>query len=343
MNYPKISIIMTVYNGEDFLNYSIPSVLKQTYTNIEFIVVNDGSTDNSQKILESYIDSRITILKQSNKGKNAALNLGISHAKGDYITIIDHDDYYHNSYFSNAFLDIDYLDLDVIFTDFEIIETTQTSFESKKKTIRYPIYLFDEEIFESHLSDSSIDIFLTNKIFNRNILKDFRFDENYILDDLSSSYLLLFRCNVAARVYNSIYYHVKQRESLSRKLNNSDIYVSQILDIYFNRFNFIEDSFIENKYLRKLNLDLSLLTILYSLVKLQAGNIEVDNAGLYIDMIEINIDKYLDSKRFFHKVMTRVLLFLSKKKNNSIQQSIELLIKKVIVKVNLLNKKWRAS
>ena len=83
---------MTVYNGEKFLKEAIDSILNQTLTEFEFIIINDGSTDKSKNIIETYNDKRIIYIEQENKGFSKALNIAISHCKGKYIALIDQDD-----------------------------------------------------------------------------------------------------------------------------------------------------------------------------------------------------------------------------------------------------------
>lgn len=92
---PKISIIIPVYNVEQYLSMCLDSVINQTYKNLEIICINDGSTDNSQEILERYAskDIRITIVKQKNIGLSGARNEGIDLASGDYIMFVDSDDW----------------------------------------------------------------------------------------------------------------------------------------------------------------------------------------------------------------------------------------------------------
>lgn len=92
--YPKVSIIIPVYNVEDYLEKCLESVLNQTVTEIEIITINDGSTDGSLDILNKYakLDSRIKIIDQKNKGLSGARNSGIKVAKGDYIVFVDSDD-----------------------------------------------------------------------------------------------------------------------------------------------------------------------------------------------------------------------------------------------------------
>lgn len=90
----KISVVVPVYNTKKYLGRCLDSLMAQTYKNLEILCVNDGSTDNSQKILEDYAakDSRITIIVQENGGLSAARNTGIAHATGTFVSFVDSDD-----------------------------------------------------------------------------------------------------------------------------------------------------------------------------------------------------------------------------------------------------------
>jgi len=92
--HPLVSIVIPVYNGENYLKEAIDSALKQTYDNIEIIVVDDGSKDNTEKIAKSYGD-KIRYFKKKNGGTSTALNLGIKNMKGDYFSWLSHDDQYY--------------------------------------------------------------------------------------------------------------------------------------------------------------------------------------------------------------------------------------------------------
>lgn len=89
-----ISIIMPVYNVEKYINLAIQSVLKQTYTNFELLIIDDQSPDDSIKLCRRYHDPRIRIIRQQNLGLAGARNTGIHHAKGDYLAFLDADDYW---------------------------------------------------------------------------------------------------------------------------------------------------------------------------------------------------------------------------------------------------------
>ena len=92
----SITVIMSVYNAENFIKDSISSVLNQTYKNFEFIIINDGSTDSSPKIINqlALTDNRIKVINKSNTGSYSSLNLAIEQARGEWISIIDSDDVY---------------------------------------------------------------------------------------------------------------------------------------------------------------------------------------------------------------------------------------------------------
>lgn len=93
MSAPKVSVIIPAYNAEAFVSQAIDSVLEQTYPHIEVIVVNDGSTDATPEILETY-KSKIRIISQSNRGLPVARNAGLKHVTGTLISFLDSDDLY---------------------------------------------------------------------------------------------------------------------------------------------------------------------------------------------------------------------------------------------------------
>lgn len=92
---PLVSVVMSVYNGEKYLREAIDSILNQTFTDFEFIIINDGSTDDTLKIIKSYKDPRIVLISRKNLGLVASLNEGIKKAKGKYIARQDADDVSH--------------------------------------------------------------------------------------------------------------------------------------------------------------------------------------------------------------------------------------------------------
>ena len=91
----KISVVMPVYNVEKFVARSIETVLAQSFTDFELILVDDGATDGSLEICRSYDDPRIRIVRQANRGLAGARNTGIRHCIGEYVALLDSDDLWH--------------------------------------------------------------------------------------------------------------------------------------------------------------------------------------------------------------------------------------------------------
>ena len=103
MDKPLISVIIPVYNAAEYLERSIGSVRNQTYKNLEIITVDDGSKDDSLKLLESFAsaDSRIKVIRKENGGSSTARNAGLREATGEYIGFIDADDYIEPDMYMN--------------------------------------------------------------------------------------------------------------------------------------------------------------------------------------------------------------------------------------------------
>lgn len=95
-----VTIIVPVYNVENYLNRCLDSIIKQSYKNLDIILINDGSTDNSLKICNNYAknDTRITVINIENSGPSICRNIGLEKAKGGYISFVDSDDYIEKNF-----------------------------------------------------------------------------------------------------------------------------------------------------------------------------------------------------------------------------------------------------
>lgn len=104
---PFFSVIIPLYNKEHLIEQTIKSVLNQTFSDFEVVVVNDGSTDNSIEVLTQLIDDRFKVINQNNLGVSNARNIGISASKGKYIALLDADDYWYNNHLTELKKQID--------------------------------------------------------------------------------------------------------------------------------------------------------------------------------------------------------------------------------------------
>lgn len=128
-----VSVIIPVYNKEKYLKDSILSVLNQTYSNIEVIIINDGSTDNSEKIILNLQDNdnRIKYFSKKNEGVSSARNDGITYSKGNYITFMDADDYYDKDFVSKMVAKIQ--GFDVCYCGYNIVTVDKNNRHILKK------------------------------------------------------------------------------------------------------------------------------------------------------------------------------------------------------------------
>ncbi|APG61672.1 hypothetical protein LPB140_01160 [Sphingorhabdus lutea] len=107
-SYPKISVVMPVYNVEKYVAEAIQSVLDQSFTRFELIIVDDGGNDNSMDIVRGFDDPRITIITQENRGLAGARNTGILHSNGKYIAFLDSDDRWHKEKLALHFIHLEH-------------------------------------------------------------------------------------------------------------------------------------------------------------------------------------------------------------------------------------------
>lgn len=114
---PKISVIVPVYNVEKYLHRCIDSILAQTFTDFELLLIDDGSTDGSGAICDEYAtkDNRVRVFHKENGGVSSARNLGLDNMRGGYLTFVDSDDWVDSTYLGEL---IEYSDADLVVSDF---------------------------------------------------------------------------------------------------------------------------------------------------------------------------------------------------------------------------------
>lgn len=205
-----VSIIVPVYNTEKYLNKCVDSILSQTYTNLEIILVNDGSSDNSPKICDDYAnkDSRVKVVHKENGGLSDARNAGLDVASGDYITFIDSDDYIESESIElllNALkenkVQISLMHANIVNSDYSI-RNTQTDNSKKVKVVTALEYC--KGVCEKYLSESVCD-----KLFDKNLFNGRRFEKGRLNEDFYLlSQLLVEGVSIANLEYAGYnYYH----------------------------------------------------------------------------------------------------------------------------------------
>ena len=165
-NSSLVSIILPVYNVEKYLDECVTSLLNQSYKNIEILFVDDGSTDNSGKILDEYKtkDERIKVFHKKNGGVSSAKNVGLKHAKGKYITFVDPDDYVMKEYVEYLLKLIEKNNADVAYTKYNY-----DNYNNKQVTNEY-IRVIDSNEALYEILTYQISVAVWNKIYKKEML-----------------------------------------------------------------------------------------------------------------------------------------------------------------------------
>lgn len=218
-----VSIIIPVYNVEKYLEASVQSVLNQTYTNLEIILIDDGSTDESGNICNQLaeIDSRIHVLHQKNRGLSEARNTGLLHAKGSYLFFIDSDDLVFPWAIEELYENIQYNDADIA------IGGTYTSFS---KECILPEIEQHNSIINTYDSFNAINEMLYStkfstsvwgRLYKAEIFDEIRFPAGKYYEDLFTTYKLFLKANKIIYTDNKSYCYFKRIGSISMETHLS--------------------------------------------------------------------------------------------------------------------------
>lgn len=206
---PQFSIIIPLFNKQNFIENTIKSILNQSITDFELIIVNDGSTDNSEEKVLGFNDKRIHYYSKKNEGVSTARNYGIEKAKSDYITFIDADDYWYPNFLEEMFNKINLFPGLKVFSSAIEIETSKTIVKASysiKKTNDYEIVNYFNSSYKRTVLCSSSAVF-HKSVFEKIGLFDIQLKSGEDTDmwiRIGLVYPILFSWKILARyVYDS--------------------------------------------------------------------------------------------------------------------------------------------
>lgn len=205
-----ISIIVPVYNVELYLKRCVESIINQSYTNLEIILVDDGSTDNSSIICDELknIDERIRVIHKKNGGLSDARNAGIEIAKGEYIGFVDSDDWIEHDMFESLLLELEKSGAGVAVTG---INRIYDNGYNVNQFIRDKIEIYEgKEIIRHYLQQDSFSTAAWDKLYRKELFKERRFPVGKLFEDAPVIYDIL--CNISkVVVIGKPHYHYFQR------------------------------------------------------------------------------------------------------------------------------------
>lgn len=202
---PLISIIIPVYNVEKLLPRCINSLINQTYNNIEIILIDDGSTDNSLEICEEFSkrDSRIVIVKKQNGGQASARNIGLTYATGDYIAFVDSDDFVSENMYETLYKIIKKHDVDIVSCGHELV--TEDTFFITDGNKNEVVILDEKKIFLELAKDKILRTYVWDKLYKREMFNGVFFPEGYVFEDVRAITEVLCKASRVAITEQKLY------------------------------------------------------------------------------------------------------------------------------------------
>lgn len=233
MKLPRISVIVAVYKSQDYIARCIMSILSQTYSNLEIILVDDGSPDKCPQICDNFaiLDSRIIVIHKENEGAFSAWNAALDQMTGEYVSFIDSDDFVSKDYIKSLYLICRHYHCDI--ASCTMVYGFDNDFSHVSKTGRIRVYdetgIFLSRKVKAHIAGRLYKSSLFLKERARNI--------NYVDEDLN--YRLFYKAKRASFTDKKLYYYYQSPNSVSR--NDKHFIPTNYFEILENRIHFFEN------------------------------------------------------------------------------------------------------
>lgn len=214
-NLPLISVIVPVYKSEKYLNYCIESIVNQTHSKLEIILVDDGSPDNCPAMCDAWAekDSRIKVIHQRNSGSGAARNIALDEARGELIAFVDSDDYIAPPMFeilSELMSD----EIDIVECAYKKTWEDELVFDT---TMRNKQIYSVEAAMKEHIQDHIFQQVIWNKLYRRSVIGDIRFPIGKRIDDEFWTYRVIAKARKLSRTTCNLYAYRQQPDSVMHR------------------------------------------------------------------------------------------------------------------------------
>lgn len=241
-----ISIVIPVYNVEKYLPRCLESVISQSYENLEIIVVNDGSTDDSLSVCKKYerSDSRIVVINKSNGGLSSARNIGLLKSKGKYIAFIDSDDYIAKTFIEELYKCIKNSGANIAFCNYMIVTTLENSVEKdiNENQVNDRVFSNKKDIMNLFFNKNcDLAVPAWNKLYFKNLFDDILYPDGSIYEDEATTYKLFYKSEKVAFHNSKLYYYYRRPNSITKSL------LEEKNLVVFDRLEEIVDYYNKNK------------------------------------------------------------------------------------------------
>ena len=265
-----VSIIIPVYNVEDYLKRCVDSIIGQTYKNIEIILIDDGSTDKSGNICDDYLkaDKRIKVIHKKNGGLSDARNFGLNISQGDYVCFVDSDDFVSELYVEKLLENSLRTGADVCACNFYYIDEFNKKWIKAEKQEK--IYKSDEAIKDIFTVKQNTEVMVWNKIYKKELFdkNDIKFPVGKIHEDNFTTYKIYDKANYVSLINDKLYYYYQRSDSIMGKAFNKkrfDILIAlKEIKKYFSKDNRLQKEVQCNELLINISLLNNMIKANYS-------------------------------------------------------------------------------
>ncbi|MBR2089671.1 MAG: glycosyltransferase family 2 protein [Fibrobacter sp.] len=233
MQIPLISIIVPIYKVEPYLQRCLDSIVNQIYTNLEIILVDDGSPDNCPQICDKYAarDNRIVVIHKENGGLSDARNAGLNICKGEYISFIDSDDWVSLEYINELYSSIKETHADIAIVNHKHV----TSFPAREIQEKRRIKPFSKQqaLFKLIAEQHQPFVVSWGKLYRRELFSDIRFPIRKHHEDEFTSHLLINKAAKVAYSNRTMYFYYQRTDSITKQNHILDV-----IEAFENRLKF---------------------------------------------------------------------------------------------------------
>ena len=289
-----ITVIVPVYNVEQYLNRCVDSIINQLYKNLEIILVDDGSPDNCGRICDEYAkrDNRIHVIHKENGGLSDARNAGIDIAKGKYITFVDSDDYINDNYITCLHEAIINNKSDIAIGLHVIKYNTGITINKYPKSKNEVINA--KEVFYRILYNKGIDLSAWAKLYKTELFKNIRYPKGRLFEDSATTYKLIDKADKISLVNEYIYNYMIRVDSISScKFNNKKI---DLITSTIEMTEYIKNKYPDLKNACNCRLMYAYLSTLTQLAKSKEQKEYINYRNELMEYIKINRKKALKDK-----------------------------------------------
>lgn len=213
-----VSIIIPIYNAEQFLDRCLNSVIHQTYTKLEIILINDGSTDASSTICNTYAqkDPRIILINKKNEGVSIARNMGIRQSSGDYIAFLDADDWIARNYIEHLMKPFDNENIDISICEYQICKEHTMQLSALSHSYQYRNAR--DYLLEGQQTGNFAVIVPWGKIFKKEVIFGVSFPPRLHFEDEATVYKFFYNSNQIAECDYKAYYYFQSPNGLTKSI-----------------------------------------------------------------------------------------------------------------------------